>query len=186
MGSGSGPIWRCYLNLLDDVGDYCVDDNGEATACEAPDPADGHYCSRDAELTALISPRINQAALDAYCQDTVQNEHEDCVGRIYARKGLDVSGSGPIWRCYLNLLDDVGDYCVDDNGEATACEAPDPADGHYCSRDAELTALISPRINQAALDAYCQDTVQNEHEDCVGRIYPRKGLDVSGSGPIWR
>jgi len=90
-----------------------------------------------------------QTALDAYCKDTVQNENKNCVGALYARKGLDESGSGPVWRCYYNLLDASGINCVDDNGEDAECQAPNPADGLYCSRDADLTAQISIAIKAA-------------------------------------
>merc|ERR1712168_802626 len=163
---GSGPIWRCYKNLKE-IGicdDCCVGDDGKpGPLCVLPDPRRGKYCSRDEEIKAQIAilvpnfepePVLDirtfinlsnvQNMLDAYCKDTVQNEDKSCKGAVHARKGLDKKGSGPIWRCYKNLINSLcKDCCVNDDGKPYICAEPDPKGRKYCSRDADIKAQIA-------------------------------------------
>jgi len=66
-------------------------------------------------------------------------------GNMVARFGVNQNGEWPLWRCYGEFLETSdSNACIADDGTMTneGCTDPDPSNRVFCSRYAEINALI--------------------------------------------
>ena len=120
-----------------------------------------------------------QAQLDEYCSQMSTEGQGDflcstAVSGMVARKSLNANGKQLKWRCYGEMMSTNDENaCVDSFGVLTneECSDPDATNGVFCTRDAQLTAIINDHI--ALLDSGSLDC--NTVDRCEG---PQPWLEI--------